>query len=150
MPVSLSLFDQFTTKWNGKPLEYNHDGIENQCMDEFYQYLKDVCQIDPRPFQGWGSAKRCWDNFAIIKGASQQFQQIKSNYGDSLIPQKGDIVFWKMQLIPYRTGFAGHVAQCESANQNRFTSFDQNYPTGSVCHFQVHDYRGVVGWLRKL
>jgi hypothetical protein len=30
-----------------------------------------------------------------------------------------------------------------------FTSFDQNWPTGSCCHFQYHEnYDGVIGWLR--
>ena len=33
-------------------------------------------------------------------------------------------------------------------NKTSFTSFDQNWPTGSPSHKQLHDYNGVVGWLR--
>jgi hypothetical protein len=28
-----------------------------------------------------------------------------------------------------------------------FTSFDQNWPLNSLCHFQNHNYTGVLGWL---
>ncbi len=37
----------------------------------------------------------------------------------------------------------------EKANQSAFTSFDQNWPEKSLCHFQNHSYNGVVGWLRR-
>jgi hypothetical protein len=53
-------------------------------------------------------------------------------------------------------GAYGHVAVCKEGDVNSFTSFDQNWPTNvdangnglGVCHFQGHNYNGVLGWLR--
>lgn len=145
-------FEDFYFKWNGKPLEFNHDGIENQCMDLFYQYLQDVIGIDPKPFQGWGSAKNCYNNFDNIKGASKIFTKIKNDPNN--VPKRGDVVFWG--TYPGVTGFAGHVGIFYQGDLYTVWSFDQNYPTGSPCAFVkhgtnkvFHGYRGVMGWLHK-
>ena len=61
------------------------------------------------------------------------------------VPQAGDLVVWNTGF----GGIAGHVAVCSSdADVNRFKSLDQNFPVGSNCHLQEHNYTGVVGWLR--
>ena len=135
----------FTTKYNGRFLEFNGDQYRNQCMDEFWAYLKEVLNVDPTPYRGWGTAKRCYLNFNNIKGASANFIRIPNT--PTGVPQKGDIIFWG--TYPFVTGFAGHVAIIENANVNTLISFDQNWPTYSPCHFQKHSYKGVMGWLRK-
>lgn len=60
------------------------------------------------------------------------------------VPQLGDVIIWGTDYGPY-----GHIGVCtEIANEKGFTSFDQNDPLKSPCHFQPHTYRGVLGWLR--
>jgi hypothetical protein len=58
-------------------------------------------------------------------------------------PNEGDIVIWGTKIGQY-----GHIAVCQSADVNKFTSFDQNWPERSCSHSQPHDYTGVLGWLR--
>lgn len=138
-------FDQFVTKYNGKYLEYNNDMYKFQCMDLFYQYLKEVLVLDTKPYQGWGTAKNCYLNFSNIKGASANFDLIKNSPTNS--PLKGDIVFWG--YYPFVTGLAGHVAMCSGAGLMNMITFDQNYPKGSFCRYVNHSYRGVMGWWHK-
>jgi hypothetical protein len=135
--------DEFFNKYNGRYLEYNNDRYKFQCMDLFWQYLKEVLNLDTQPYQGWGTAKNCYNNFNNIKGASQFFTRISN--GPVNYPTKGDTVFWGFYLGV--TGLAGHVAICSGGNAKAFISFDQNYPTGSPCKFVNHSYRGVIGWL---
>ncbi len=60
------------------------------------------------------------------------------------VPQMGDTIIWGTKYAPY-----GHIAICtELVDVKNFTSFDQNDPIGSACHFQPHTYTGVLGWLR--
>ena len=59
------------------------------------------------------------------------------------VPQKGDIVIWGQGVGPY-----GHIAVFYQGDAMKFTSFDQNWPVGTVCHFQPHNYTGVLGWFR--
>ena len=133
-------FDAFTTKYNGKYIDY--DGkFGAQCVDLFLQYLKEVIGIDPRPFQGWGTAKNIFNSFDKIK--DNHFKKILNT--PTGVPQKGDILFWG--TYPLVTGWAGHVAVFGSGDANNIISFDQNYPTNSPCHFYKHSYKGVMGWL---
>lgn len=140
-------YPQFTAQWNGKHLEFNHDGIQFQCMDELYQYLQDVSRVDVKKYQGKGSAINLWNaaNAGLIKGFSSEFTVIKNSPNN--VPKQGDIVFWGLYLGT--TGWNGHVAIYDKGNVYTFSSFDQNYPTGSVCHFQGHNYNGVKGWWRR-
>jgi len=48
------------------------------------------------------------------------------------------------------TGNWGHIAIYYEGDVNSFVSFDQNFPTGSSCHLQGHDYQNVLGWLHPL
>lgn len=61
------------------------------------------------------------------------------------VPTAGDIVVWGRQV-----GYYGHVAIFVSGNEMLFKSFDQNWPQGSSCHTQDHNYFGVIGWLHLL
>ena len=53
------------------------------------------------------------------------------------------MIIWNKLLGQY-----GHVAVFLEGDNKKFKSFDQNYPVGSACHIQDHDYKAVMGWLR--
>ena len=133
--------DEFFNKNNGKYIDFDN-AFGFQCYDLFLFYLRDVLNINPSPYQGWGTAKNCYLNFVNINGASKYFDLIANSPTNA--PQPGDIVFWGTYL--FVTGTAGHVAICSSVNVNTLVTFDQNYPTGSPCHFVTHSYKGVMGW----
>ncbi len=137
--------DAFINKYNGTYQEYNNDQYKFQCMDLFWMYLKEVLGIDPKPYQGWGSAKNCYNNFNIIKGASTTFTRIANKPTNA--PQKGDIVFWG--YYPFVTGWWGHVGICTSAGIYALVSFDQNWGKPNFCRYVNHSYKGVMGWLHK-
>jgi hypothetical protein len=60
------------------------------------------------------------------------------------VPKLGDVMIWGTNYGPY-----GHIAVCtDIADTKGFTSFDQNDPSKSPCHYQPHNYTGVLGWLR--
>lgn len=135
---------QFKAKHDGKFIEYNNDPYKNQCMDMLYLYLKDVCGIDPRPYQGWGSAINLWNaaKNGKIKDFSKHFRLVKN--GATNHPSKGNPIFWGFYLGV--TGFAGHVAIDDASTSMTVASYDQNFPTKSPCHYQKHSYKGVQGW----
>jgi hypothetical protein len=54
----------------------------------------------------------------------------------SAVPVPGDIIVWNgWNGNPY-----GHVDVFVSGDINSFTGFDQNWPIGSMCHLQPHNY----------
>lgn len=138
--------NEFIWKWNGKACDY--DGNKKfWCVDAVRQYIKDV---------------KGWDAFAVLPAgptAISIFNNFKDNqyYRKVIntkynIPKKGDILFFK--FYPFLYGSEGHT--CIYCDGDLFTiiSFDQNWPTGSLCHLQrhgtsklFHGYRGCVGWL---
>ncbi len=131
--------DEFTTKWNNKPVDF--DGIyPNQCMDLMHQYIYEVLGFTDKSYLAAPAAKDVYLRFPNISG-SQQFTQI-GNTPDG-IPHKGDLVFWGDQVGQY-----GHVSIFIEGDINQFKSFDANWPVNSLCHFQNHNYNGVLGWFR--
>lgn len=62
-------------------------------------------------------------------------------YVSGSVPQVGDIMIWDC-------GNYGHIAIFVEGNSRSFISFDQNWPEGSVCHKQSHNYQNVTGFLR--
>ncbi len=59
------------------------------------------------------------------------------------VPKLGDVIIWGTNYGSY-----GHIAVCtDIADTKGFTSFDQNDPLKSPCHYQPHTYTGVLGWL---
>ena len=60
------------------------------------------------------------------------------------VPIKGDLMVWGTGV-----GKAGHISIFVNGDVNGFTSFDQNWPVGSTCHLQAHNYTlgPVLGWL---
>lgn len=127
---------EFFTKYNGKGIDY--DGRYGpQCMDLMNQFTVEVFgdtsgQLRaPTAYQSW------------LKN-SPDYEKI--NYQPGLVPQEGDIIYWSDQYVKD----TGHVAiATNKASQSVFTSFDQNWPVGSLCHYQEHTYNGVVGWKRR-
>lgn len=132
-------YNDFIYKWNQRFVDYDH-AFGNQCVDLMRQYCQDVfgvngyTAIPPR-----GNAKDIFKNFQN----NQYFTKIYNT--PTGIPKKGDIIFWTTYLFLY--GWAGHVAIYDSGDLYNIISFDQNYPTGSPCHFQKHSYKGCLGWL---
>ena len=64
------------------------------------------------------------------------------NYAE-FVPEPGDVAVWGTGI-----GRNGHVAIILSANVNRFTSMDQNWPSGSGCKKVNHNYRHFWGVVR--
>jgi len=121
---------EFINANNGKGLDF--DGAYGyQCVD--------LAQFWSRELGG----PRFTGNAKDIFGQAPAFYDSIPNT-PSGVPQAGDIMIWGTKVGPY-----GHIAVFIDGDVNRFRSFDQNWPVGSICHVQSHDYFGVVGWLRK-
>ena len=126
-------FDDFIEKYNGKFVEYHSygTGALNQCTDLVNQFIVEVLGLK-----------------AIIGTNAQDFPSKASSDYDWIIntplglPKKGDIVIFKS------SDGVGHISVFISGNILYFTSFDENFPTGSPCKKVSHNYRNVLGWLR--
>ncbi len=118
--------DQFRAKYNGKGIDYD-GAFGNQCVDLMNQYLVEVLGIsNPIQVLPGDTAANIYKNYN-----GTQFDKIANT--PTGVPQAGDI-----------------VAVFVQGDVNSFRSFDQNFPTGSLCHDQNHpDYSNVLGWLRK-
>lgn len=124
------IIKDFFTFWNGKGIDF--DGYYGfQCVDLYRQYVKDVLNLPQSP--GVVGAYQIWD-----RHDSTKFEKIKNT--PEAIPQLGDIIIWKK--------IANHVSIFNYGDIESFVSFDQNWPIGSICHFQNHNYTNVIGWLR--
>lgn len=136
-------FQAFLDKYDGKYIDY--DGkFGYQCVDLMRAYMAEV--LGMKPYDVLPGAPGAKDIYNRYTGATP-FTKIangKVNY-----PHNGDIVFWG--FYPFVTGINGHVGICvgDGASMWNFITFDQNYPTRTSCHRQLHNYRGVMGWLRK-
>lgn len=126
---------EFFAKYNGKGIDFDfYYGF--QCMDLWQQYNKEVFGGPhvPAPY-----AKDVWLKDLYPKNLYTKIPNTPTG-----IPQKGDVVIWSGAA----NGGPGHIALFYQGDVMKFTSFDQNWPTGSVCHFQPHNYNYVLGWLR--
>lgn len=122
---------EFFDKYNNKGIDF--DGYYGfQCMDLAHQF---AVEVNSQDFPAAPAAKDVWGK--TIAG----YDKI-ANTPDG-VPQKGDIIIWGTGVGAY-----GHIAVFDHGNQNAFTSFDQNWPLNSLCHYQNHNYNGVLGWLR--
>lgn len=120
---------EFFDKWNNKGIDF--DGYYGfQCMDLAHQYAVEVVGIDIHPAP---AAKDVWNE--TIDG----YDKIENT--PEGVPTRGDIVIWGTGVGAY-----GHIAVFDHGDQNSFTSFDQNWPLNSLCHYQNHNYNGVLGW----
>ena len=104
---------------------------------EFDGAFKYQCQDLAKAWEaenGWpiimGNAKE------VINNADKSFYEVVQS------PQEGDLVVWGMQ--PY-----GHIAVFVKYEGSGFISFDQNYPVGTPCHLQRHNFTStIIGYLR--
>lgn len=123
-------FDAFRKYWNDKYCEVaGSSNAINQCVDLANAYIRDVLR---QPIIEWTNAV----DFPLRAGDKYEF--IKNT--PTNVPQKGDIIVWRPS--------PGHIAIFIEGDVKRFTSFDQNFPVGSKCHVQEHNYTNVDGWLR--
>lgn len=122
--------DQFFSNYNGQYLDVDKV-FGDQCVDPILLYMPQVVGIPSIP----GNAKDYWYN-------------LPPQYFDSIpptgVPQKGDIAIWSAAV----GGGSGHIAIVRDADSGGFTSFDQNWPVGSNCHFVRHDYKNLLGFRR--
>jgi hypothetical protein len=127
----MQTLQEFVPTWNGRG--NNSDGAYGyQCVDIVNQYVQDVLGE-----RAWGgNAIDKWTNFDASK-----FDRIVNT--PSFVPQAGDIAIWGSLVGKY-----GHIAIFLDGGVNSFHSFDQNWPLGSLCHIQSHNYRGFLGVLR--
>lgn len=133
-------FDEFIKKYDQKGIDFDRS-YGNQCMDLMHQYIYEVLGLTDRRVLAAPGAKDVYLQFESLVG-HEIFTKIP-NTADG-VPQKGDIVLWGEGIGPH-----GHVAVFVSGDKTKFASFDQNYPTGSLCHKQNHNYNAVLGWLRS-
>lgn len=133
--------NKFFTTYNGKPIDFDKNK-KYWCVDVFRQYCVDVLGISGWIIPAVSYAKQLFTDFP--DNGNKYFVKIYNTPYN--VPQKGDVIIWG--VYPLVTGFSGHVAICYDANILNLVSFEQNYPTGSLCHFQKHSYKGVLGWLR--
>lgn len=122
---------EFFNKWSGKGIDFDYF-YGFQCMDLVHQYAVEVVGVD---IPAAPAAKDVW-----LKETPGYTKIPNTPTG---VPLKGDIVIWGVGVGAY-----GHIAVFEKGDINTFTSFDQNWPVNSLCHFQQHNYTGVLGWLR--
>lgn len=121
--------ETFVSQYWGKYLDMGGSAnAQNQCVDLANGYLKYVLNHD------------------IVLGTDAINFPSKLPDFDfvTLNPQAGDLVIWGAGL-----GIHGHIAVYLTGDENNFTSFDENFPIGSPCHKQNHNYKNVIGYLRK-
>lgn len=133
MPI---LFDDFIEKYKGKKIDFD-GAYGGQCVDLYRQYVKEVLNFPQSP--GVSGAADIWTTYN-----KNNFEAIPNT--PSGVPSKGDIVIWNKKA----GGGFGHVAVFVSGNTSKFQSFDQNWPTLSVCTLTNHNYTNVIGWLHPL
>lgn len=127
----------FFNKYNSKKIDYDK-AYGAQCVDLFRQFNKEVLGIT-QP-KGVNGAKDFWTNYSSDPNLYNNFNKIANT--PSFVPQFGDVAVWG-------NGTYGHIAICTGTGDvNKFESFDQNYPTGSACHYVIHNYSGFLGVLR--
>ena len=133
-PDDLITPDQYFGKYDQKYIDWDkHFGF--QCMDNYRYFVDEVKGFPQSP--AVVGAYQVWDTYL-----SEYFDRIENTPTNG--PVKGDIIIWSQEV-----GRFGHIAVCKDGDSNSFTSFDQNWPVGSACHFQLHSYYGVLGWLRE-
>ena len=119
---------QFFLKYLNRKLDF--DGIyPGECVDVIKAYMVEVLGMLPVK----GNAIDYWTD---IPG----FKKIKKglfNY-----PKPGDIIIWNKKISPY-----GHIAIVNWVRTFDVGCFEQNFPVGSPCHYQTHNYKNVIGWL---
>ena len=128
----MKTIEKFFEDWNNKGVDF--DGYYGfQCMDLYQQYNKEC--VDG--IRVYANAYEMWSRYD--KDKYIRIENLPDN-----VPLEGDVIIWNQNA----GGGFGHIAVFSHGDAKTFTSFDQNWPTGSTCHFQPHNYLNVQGWLR--
>lgn len=131
-------FSQFKSKHRGKFVEYHSfdPRAKNQCVDLVNQYFVDVLQVP-----------------AIIGTNAVDFPKKIAppveivEETPTTVPEVGWVVVFKQYGSLY--GSPGHIGVVdEKTDINNLYVFEQNYPTGSPCVTNRHNYRGVLCYLK--
>lgn len=135
------LFDQFFTKYNGKPVEVEDPTNIYQCFDLAFAWV-DFLNI-PRT-----SIRHLYAYEIFTKpnvDTPKYFQTIKNT--PTGVPQVGDLVIFDTTV-----GIAGHVCISNGTGDTKtFISFDQNWAGVKKAVTVTHkNYNGVLGWLRPI
>jgi hypothetical protein len=125
---------EFIDTWNGRRCDFDN-AYGSQCEDLAQYWNRDGVGAPPLT----GNAVDAWHS-----ASATAYTRIPNAAGNA--PSPGDIVIWQ-QSAAAGTGVYGHIAIAVHGDPHSFVSFDQNWPTGSPCHLQTHDYDGVIGWL---
>ena len=107
---------------NGQYIEMAGTSARNQCVDNANFYIRYILRL---PIIEYTNARD------FPSKAGDKYDYILNTLTN--IPQEGDLIIWGGNIY-------GHIAVFIEGNANRFTSFDENYPTGSPCHVQEHNY----------
>ena len=129
--------DQFITKWLGKKADFD-GAYGGQCVDLARFYWKEVT-CTPQP-KGVNGAADFWTNYPTDPALNQNFDRIDNT--PTGVPKNGDVMIWNKKA----GGGFGHISMFISGDTNGFLSFDQNWPTLSVCTKTQHNYTNVLGW----
>lgn len=132
-------FNAFITKYLGKKIDFDN-AYAGQCVDLFRQYVQEVLGY-PQP-KGVSGAKDFWTNYETDPNLKNYYQKIENT--PTGVPKIGDVMIWDKDA----GGGFGHISVFIEGDVNGFTSFDQNWPTLSVCTKTKHNYDNVYGWLR--
>ena len=129
-------FLDFIKKYEGKFIEAGgSDNARFQCVDLANQFIEEVL----------GLPKILWTNACDFPTkAGNKYEFIKNTLEG--VPNREDLVIWNNSV----GGGAGHISIFVDGTAGNFTSFDQNWPTGTPCHLQGHYYTNVLGWMHPL
>jgi hypothetical protein len=133
--MKLITLPEFVNKYLGHKIDFDLH-FDGQCVDLYRQYVKEVLGFPQSP--SVAGAWQIWDS------ASPQYYEKVANTLIN-VPKPGDIMIWDKSA---GKGF-GHISVFIEGNALSFTSFDQNWPTLSVCTKTKHNYLfpKVIGWL---
>lgn len=123
--------DEFRAKYLGKRVEF--DGVyEYQCVDLTKMYSKEVI----------GTPQLMGNAIDYVNNPLPDYYEYHTNHL-WYIPPRGSIAVWNGNV----GGGFGHAAIVLFATLMKFTSLDQNWPTGEVVKEVEHPYSNVVGFL---
>ncbi len=133
--------EEFVQKYTGKRVDANGntpgEGAYAQCVDIVNIWL----------VEGLGEKPILWTNATdfLNKTPSDCAMVLNTPSG---IPAAGSVVVFHNDLPLY--GLNGHVAIIISADTEKMTVFEQNYPKeGTPCQIGTHTYTGCTGWFTK-
>lgn len=127
----------FITTWDGKYCEVaGSANAKYQCVDLVNEYFRSV----------WNEPIIEWTNAVDFPQKISSRLVFTPNTPDGIPPEGAVVVFKKYGSL---YGTPGHIAINITADVNRMTLFEQNYPTGKPCQKGTHNYLGCVGWITK-